>query len=105
MRKVMMLAAMLAMVLATAAPALAQPTATATTETGDADVTQFAAVCQNVFGEINAVGVQFAGSFNEQEAEAEGGAGADEVSAEVSQDVDAELGVSVGVANVCLNTF
>jgi hypothetical protein len=77
LRKVMLLAAMLAMVLVTAAPALGQ-TATAETEVGDATVTQYAAVCQNVFGEINAVGVQFAGSFNELEAEAEGGAGADD---------------------------
>jgi hypothetical protein len=96
LRKVMLLAAMLAMVMAAAAPALAQPTATATTETGDATVTQYAAVCQNVFDEINAVGVQYAGSFNEVDAEDD---------AQLSQDIAAELGVSVEVVNQCLNFF
>jgi len=120
LRKVMLLAAMLAMVLAAAAPVLAQtggfsPSATATTETGDATATQYAAICQNVFDEINAAGVQYAGSFNEVEAEAEdgddgngdNGNGDDgtDVSADFTQDVAADLGVSVEVVNECIAIF
>jgi LPXTG-motif cell wall-anchored protein len=96
MRKVMLLAAMLAMVLAAAAPALAQQ---GDVNLGDdqinvGDDTQYQAVCQNVFDEINATGTQYAGSFNDSTVEAEAsapGAGSDvaAANAQLSSDVAA----------------
>jgi LPXTG-motif cell wall-anchored protein len=112
MRKVMLLAAMLAMVLAAAAPALAQQ---GDVNLGDdqinvGDDTQYQAVCQNVFDEINATGTQYAGSFNDSTVDASAGAAGagDDVAAanaQQSADIAANLGISVAVVNACLNNF
>ncbi len=102
MRKVMLLAAMLAMVLAAAAPALAQqiggdqgPVA------GDdavqaGDNVQYAAVCQNILGEFNAA----VGQYGSADADAVAGENAAVVS-EIAQ----SQGVSVEQVNECLNAF
>ncbi len=100
MRKVMLLAAMLAMVLAAAAPALAQqiggdqgPVA------GDdavqaGDNVQYAAVCQNILGAFDAA----VGQYGTADADAVAGENAAVVS-EVAQ----SQGVSVSQVNECLN--
>jgi hypothetical protein len=90
MRKVMLLAAMLAMVLAAAAPVLAQDV---NVETGD-DV-QYNAVCQNIigaFGDITGVQAASADATAVDDSEAV---------AEVAQ----EQNVSVAQVNECLNNF
>ncbi|MDQ3911697.1 MAG: hypothetical protein M3305_08010, partial [Actinomycetota bacterium] len=90
MRKVMLLAAMLAMVLAAAAPVLAQDV---NVETGD-DV-QYIAVCQNIIGQIGDITAT-------QGATADAAAVDDSVAvAEVAQ----EQNVSVAQVNECLNNF
>src|SRR5919202_405156 len=90
MRKIMLLAAMLAMVLAAAAPVLAQDV---NVETGD-DV-QYNAVCQNIIGQIGDItGVQ-AASAN---------ATAVDNSVAVAE-VAQEQNVSVAQVNECLNNF
>ncbi len=98
----MLLAAMLAMVLAAAAPALAQqiggnqgPVA------GDdavqaGDNVQYSAVCQNIIGSFDSE----QGQFGASEADAAAGDNAAAVS-EVAQ----EQGVSVSQVNECLNNF
>ena len=98
----MLLAAMLAMVLAAAAPALAQqiggdqgPVA------GDdavqaGDNVQYAAVCQNILGEFDAA----VGQYGSADADAVAGENAAAV-AEVAQ----EQNVSVEQVNECLNNF
>jgi hypothetical protein len=102
LRKVMLLAAMLAMVLAAAAPALGQqiggdqgPVA------GDdavqaGDNVQYAAVCQNIIGWFQASAVQGATA----DADATGDENAAAV-AEIAQDQN----VSVSQVNECLNAF
>ena len=78
MRKLMVLVAMLALMLAAAAPAFAQDV---TVTTGDN--TEFNAVAQNIAGEINAVGV------NAANADADADAGDDAVAvAHVHQSQD-----------------
>jgi predicted transposase YdaD len=93
MRKLMVLVAMLALMLVATSPAFAQQTAEAVA--GDVTQTQFTAVCQNVFGEIEAEGVQVGNLAGE--VEAEGG--------DLSQSIAQEQSVSVEVSNECLNTF
>jgi hypothetical protein len=100
LKKVMLLAAMLAMVLAAAAPALAQqiggdqgPVA------GDdavqaGDNVQYSAVCQNIIGSFDSE----QGQFGASDADASAGDNAAAVS-EVAQ----EQGVSVSQVNECLN--
>jgi type II secretory pathway pseudopilin PulG len=92
LRKVMLLAAMLAMVLAAAAPAFAQQTAEAVA--GDVTQTQYNAVCQNVFDEITAQGAQY-GNIGDLEAER----------GDLAQSIAQEQNVSVEVVNECLNAF
>ena len=91
MRKVMLLAAMLAMVLAAAAPVFAQDDITIT----QGDETQYNAVCQNIIGSIGAI-------EQDQDGVADGVAVDD--SAAVAQ-VAQEQGVTVEQVNECLNNF
>ena len=91
MKKLMALAAMVAMMLAAAAPAFAQDVDVTT-----GDSVEYNAVGQNIAGEINAVGV------NAANANADAEAGDDAVAvATVDQDQD----VSVVQSNVVLNDF
>src|SRR5215218_7646677 len=90
MRKVMLLAAMLAMVLAAAAPALAQAVAI-----DEGDDVEYNAVCQNIiggFGDITQA------QFGDADAVAVDDSAA---AAEVAQ----EQGVSIEQVNECLNNF
>src|SRR3712207_3044 len=101
MRKVMLLAAMLAMVLAAAAPALAQIGGGQGPVAGDdavqaGDNVQYSAVCQNIIGSFEAD----AGQFGESDANAF----ADENAAAVSE-VAQSQNVSVSQVNECLNAF
>jgi len=91
LRKVMLLAAMLAMVLAAAAPVLAQDV---NVETGD--TVEYNAVCQNIAGEINAINANTANA----DADAEAGDDAAAI-AEIAQDND----LTVAQVNECLNNF
>ena len=97
----MLLAAMVAMVLAAAAPALAQSVETGD-EAGDDQVNQgdtavFNAVCQNIIGSFEATTGQYGGDVD---IDAVGGDDA-AVVAEVAQ----EQNVSVEQVNECLNNF
>ena len=88
MRKVMLLAAMLAMVLAAAAPALAQAVSV-----GEGDDVQYNAVCQNILGSIGNItntqgGAAVANANNDSAA-----------AAEVAQEQD----VTIAQGNFCLN--
>jgi hypothetical protein len=102
MRKVMLLAAMLAMVLAAAAPAFAQQIGGDQGPVGGDDAVQagdnvqYAAVCQNIIGWFQASAAQNA----EADAGATGGDNAAAV-AEIAQ----EQNVSVSQVNECLNAF
>ena len=88
MRKVMLLAAMLAMVLAAAAPAFAQAVAI-----DEGDDTEYNAVCQNILGAIGDI-------TQAQYASADATATDDSAAAaEVAQ----EQGVTVEQVNECLN--
>jgi LPXTG-motif cell wall-anchored protein len=88
MRKVMLLAAMLAMVLAAAAPAFAQAVAI-----DEGDDVEYNAVCQNILGSVGDI-------EQEQEGEAEAVATDDSAAAaEVAQ----EQGVTIEQVNECLN--
>jgi len=90
MRKVMLLAAMLAMVLAAAAPALAQAVAI-----DEGDDVEYNAVCQNIiggFGDITPA------QYGDADAIAVDDSAA---AAEVAQ----EQGVSISQVNECLNNF
>jgi LPXTG-motif cell wall-anchored protein len=88
MRKVMLLAAMLAMVLAAAAPAFAQ-----TLAIDEGDDVEYNAVCQNILGSVGDI-------EQEQEGEAEAVATDDSAAAaEVAQ----EQGVTIEQVNECLN--
>jgi hypothetical protein len=100
MRKVMLLAAMLAMVVAAAAPALAQQIGGDQGPVGGDDAVQagdnvqYAAVCQNIIGALEAQTGQDAASFS--------AAFADENAAAVSE-VAQDQNVSVSQVNECLN--
>jgi len=110
MRKVMLLAAMLAMVLAAAAPVFAQSTeidGDENTVTNEGAETQYNAVCQNIIGSIgditqnqsgdaDAVSDATATADDESEATADS-----EAVAEVAQ----EQGVTIEQVNECLNDF
>ena len=102
MKKVMLLAAMLAMVLAAAAPALAQNVNTGNEAGGDqvnqGDTAVFNAVCQNIIGSFEATTGQY--GPNTIDAVAVGGDDA-AVVAEIAQ----EQNVSVEQVNQCLNNF
>ncbi len=88
MRKVMLLAAMLAMVLAAAAPAFAQATAI-----DEGDDTEYNAVCQNIVGAYGDI-------TNTQDGDADAIATDDSAAAaEVAQ----EQGVTIEQVNECLN--
>ena len=92
----MLLAAMLAMVLAVAMPALAQDTDVVGDEnvvTNEGDDTQYNAVCQNIIGSIGDISQQQSGN-------------ADAVAVDDSNavaEVAQEQGVSVAQVNQCLN--
>ncbi len=97
----MLLAAMVAMVLAAAAPVLAQNANTGDVAGGDqvnqGDETVFNAVCQNIIGSFEATTGQYGGDVD---IDAVGGDDA-AVVAEVAQ----EQNVSVAQVNECLNNF
>src|SRR4028118_68867 len=96
MRKMMLLAAMLAMVLAAAVPALAQDTEIDGDEnvvTNEGDDTQYNAVCQNIIGSIGDISQEQSGN-------------ADAVATDDSNavaEVAQEQGVSIAQVNQCLN--
>ena len=91
MRKVMLLAAMLAMVLAAAAPVFAQDDITIT----QGDDVEYNAVCQNIIGAIGDI-------TQDQTGDADATAVDDSAAvAEVAQ----EQGVTVDQVNACLNNF
>src|SRR5918997_5386983 len=88
MRKVMLLAAMLAMVLAAAAPAFAQAVAI-----DEGDDVEYNAVCQNILGSVGDI-------TNTQDGDADATAVDDSAAAaEVAQ----EQGVTIEQVNECLN--
>jgi hypothetical protein len=96
MRKVMLLAAMLAMVLAAAAPVFAQNTDVVGDENvvaNEGDDTQYNAVCQNIIGSIGDISQEQSGN-------------ADAVAVDDSNavaEVAQEQGVSIAQVNQCLN--
>ena len=90
MRKVMLLAAMLAMVLAAAAPAFAQATAI-----NEGDDTQYNAVCQNILGSFGDITQNQSGNADAMATNDSAAA------AEVAQ----EQGVTIAQVNQCLNNF
>jgi LPXTG-motif cell wall-anchored protein len=102
LRKVMLLAAMLAMVLAAAAPALAQQIGGDQGPVGGEDAVQagdnvqYAAVCQDIIGALDAAANQY--GFSDAAAFAEENAAA---VSEIAQ----EQNVSVSQVNECLNAF
>ncbi len=114
MRKVMLLAAMLAMVLAAAAPVFAQNT-DVTGDENNLDVTrenqggdvQYNAVCQNIIGSFGDITQSQSGDASavadaSADADDDSNANADsEAVAEVAQ----EQGVSIAQVNQCLNDF
>ncbi len=93
MRKVMLLAAMLAMVLAAAVPAFAQ--ATAVNEGSDDGQYNANAVCQNIIGSIGDI-------TQTQSGDADAVAVDDSAAA---ADVAQEQGVTINQVNECLNTL
>ena len=92
MKKVMLLAAMLAMVLAAAVPAFAQ--ATAVTEGSDDGQYNANAVCQNIIGSIGDI-------TQTQSGDADAIAADDSAAA---ADVAQEQGVTINQVNQCLNS-
>ncbi len=88
MRKVMLLAAMLAMVLAAAAPAFAQAVAI-----DEGDDVEYNAVCQNIIGSIGDINQSQDGSAN--------AVATDDSSA--AADVAQSQGVTIEQVNNCLN--
>jgi len=91
----MLLAAMLAMVLAAAAPAFAQATAIDEGDTTEGDDVQYNAVCQNILG-------SFGDITQTQSGDADAVAVDDSAAAaEVAQ----EQGVTIAQVNQCLNDF
>ena len=98
MRKIVLLAAMLAMVLVAAMPALAQDTDVVGDEnvvTNEGDDTQYNAVCQNIIGSIGDITQNQSGAADSI---------AIEDSAAVAE-VAQEQGVTVEQVNECLNNF
>ena len=98
MRKVMLLAAMLAMVLAAAAPVFAQETDVVGDEnvvTNEGDDTQYNAVCQNIIGSIGDISQTQYGNSNAVATDDSNAV------AEVAQEQD----VSIAQVNRCLNDF
>ena len=93
MRKVMMLAAMLAMVLVAAAPAFAQTAVDDSVAIDDSSTVEYSAVCQNVIGSIT---TGDAAQYGDATA-----AAADDSAA--AAEIAAELDTSVDVVNECLN--
>ncbi len=93
MKKVMLLAAMLAMVLVAAAPAFAQSAVDDSVAIDDSVTTEYNAVCQNVIGSIT---TGDAAQYGDATA-----AAADDSAA--AAEVAAELDTSVDVVNECLN--
>ena len=98
MRKMMLLAAMLAMVLAAAMPALAQDTEIDGDEnvvTNEGADTQYNAVCQNIIGSIGDINQSQYGQSNAVATDDS------EAVAEVAQEQD----VTIAQVNRCLNDF
>jgi LPXTG-motif cell wall-anchored protein len=93
LRKVMLLAAMLAMVLVAAAPAFAQTAVDDSVAVDNSTNTEYSAVCQNVIGSITTGDAAQYGDAT---------ATATDESAAVAE-VAAELDTSVDVVNECLN--
>ncbi len=98
MRKVMLLAAMLAMVLAAAAPAFAQANIDV-----EGDDTEYNGVCQNILGSVNT-------GDNTASADATTGTGTETgnnsnvaVDSDAMADIAQDSGVSVEQANECFN--
>ncbi len=107
MRKVMLLAAMLAMALAAAAPAFAQTEAEV-----EQEAEQFGVVDHSVCSQVTNVGVQqFNAGDQEAEAESEAEAGEEGTATAVATahadavNVANAAGVSAATGNVCLNNF
>jgi hypothetical protein len=93
MRKFMLLAAMLAMVLAAAAPVVAQDVNVTT-----GDNVEYNAVCQNIIGQIGDI------TANQTGVAAAGNASAMDDSAAIAE-VAQEQNVTVAQVNECLNNF
>jgi LPXTG-motif cell wall-anchored protein len=93
LKKVMLLAAMLAMVLVAAAPAFAQTAVDDSVAVDNSTNTEYNAVCQNVIGSITTGDAAQYGDAT---------ATADDESAAVAE-IAAELDTSVDVVNECLN--
>ncbi|MGB3634937.1 MAG: hypothetical protein WA982_12910 [Rubrobacteraceae bacterium] len=91
MKKLMLLAAMLAMVLVATAPALAQTTAVQYDDNSDNSVNT--AICTNVIEEIDASQVQY------------GDANAASVEGDAAADIAQELGITITQVNNCFNTY
>ena len=115
MRKVMLLAAMLAMVLAAAAPVFAQDADTGvvgdenvvTTET-EGDDTQYNAICQNIIGSIGDVTQNQSGQADAVSGDATAVSDDESVAvanSEAAAEVAQEQGVTIAQVNQCLNDF
>jgi len=110
MRKVMLLAAMLAMVLAAAAPVFAQSTEIDGDEnevTNEGADTQYNAVCQNIIGSIGDITQNQSG---QADAVSNASATADDeseatVDSSAVAEVAQEQGVTIEQVNECLNDF
>ncbi len=105
MKKVMLLAAMLAMVLAAAAPAFAQSVnAGDDVVVNDAGDVEYNAVCQNILGSIGDID---SGNTANAGADADASVGADDSAISVDNaaaaDIAQESGVTIEQANECLN--
>src|SRR5918997_4177151 len=113
MRKVMLLAAMLAMVLAAAAPVFAQDTDVVGDEnavdvTTEGDDTQYNAVCQNIIGSIGDITQNQSGQADAVSGDADADADDDSVAtadSEAAAEVAQEQGVTIAQVNQCLNDF
>ena len=110
MRKMMLLAAMLAMVLVAAMPALAQDTEIDGDEnvvTNEGDDTQYNAVCQNIIGSIGDINQT---QYGNSDAVSDANANADDDSeatanSEAVAEVAQEQDVTIAQVNECLNDF
>ena len=110
MRKMMLLAAMLAMVLAAAMPALAQDTEIDGDEnvvTNEGADTQYNAVCQNIIGSIGDINQT---QYGNSDAVSDANANADDDSeatanSEAVAEVAQEQDVTIAQVNECLNDF
>ena len=110
MRKMMLLAAMLAMVLVAAMPALAQDTEIDGDEnvvTNEGAETQYNAVCQNIIGSIGDINQT---QYGNSDAVSDANANADDDSeatanSEAVAEVAQEQDVTIAQVNECLNDF